>query len=133
MPTDHRPASQYSVIVHHVKEVSLYGSADLPYWRAFLQREGLVPLDDHGQAQLLLIAADMVWNRVRFTELSFSVALARPGAPEQRAGMYLIQAFNSVRWFAWVERTFFQTPYYHAGEINHLRALLKGTDRWPYE
>ena len=21
---------------------------------------------------------------------------------------------------------------YHAGEINHLRALLKGTDRWPY-
>jgi hypothetical protein len=23
--------------------------------------------------------------------------------------------------------------YYHAGEINHLRALLQGTDRWPYE
>lgn len=22
---------------------------------------------------------------------------------------------------------------YHAGEINHLRALLRGTDRWPYE
>lgn len=22
---------------------------------------------------------------------------------------------------------------YHAGEINHLRALLNGTDRWPYE
>ena len=22
---------------------------------------------------------------------------------------------------------------YHAGEINHLRALLYGTDRWPYE
>ena len=22
---------------------------------------------------------------------------------------------------------------YHAGEINHLRALLHGTDRWPYE
>ncbi len=21
---------------------------------------------------------------------------------------------------------------YHAGEINHLRALLQGTDRWPY-
>ncbi len=21
---------------------------------------------------------------------------------------------------------------YHAGEINHLRALLKGTDKWPY-
>jgi uncharacterized damage-inducible protein DinB len=23
--------------------------------------------------------------------------------------------------------------FYHAGEINHLRALLQGTDRWPYE
>ncbi len=23
--------------------------------------------------------------------------------------------------------------WYHAGEINHLRALLQGTDRWPYE
>jgi uncharacterized damage-inducible protein DinB len=22
---------------------------------------------------------------------------------------------------------------YHAGEINHLRAILQGTDRWPYE
>jgi hypothetical protein len=22
---------------------------------------------------------------------------------------------------------------YHAGEINHLRALIQGTDRWPYE
>jgi uncharacterized damage-inducible protein DinB len=23
--------------------------------------------------------------------------------------------------------------FYHAGEINHIRALLQGTDRWPYE
>ncbi len=23
--------------------------------------------------------------------------------------------------------------FYHAGEINHLRALLHGNDRWPYE
>jgi len=23
--------------------------------------------------------------------------------------------------------------FYHAGEINHLRALLQATDRWPYE
>ena len=22
---------------------------------------------------------------------------------------------------------------YHAGEINHIRALLQGTDRWPYD
>jgi len=23
--------------------------------------------------------------------------------------------------------------FYHAGEINHIRAQLQGTDRWPYE
>jgi uncharacterized damage-inducible protein DinB len=23
--------------------------------------------------------------------------------------------------------------FYHAGEINHLRALLQGSDRWPYQ
>jgi uncharacterized damage-inducible protein DinB len=23
--------------------------------------------------------------------------------------------------------------FYHAGEVNHIRALLQGTDRWPYE
>src|SRR5688500_3742345 len=28
--------------------------------------------------------------------------------------MYLVHAFNSVPMFAWAERTFFQTPYYHA-------------------
>jgi len=22
--------------------------------------------------------------------------------------------------------------FYHAGEINHLRALIQQTDRWPY-
>jgi len=23
--------------------------------------------------------------------------------------------------------------FYHAGEVNHIRALLQGTDRWPYD
>ena len=23
--------------------------------------------------------------------------------------------------------------FYHAGEINHIRAMLQGTDHWPYE
>ncbi len=114
MPPLNAAEPRYQVIVHDVKEVSLYGRADLGYWQAHLAREGLAPFDDGGQAELLLIAADMVWMGVRFTELSVSVALAPAGAPDQRAGMYLAQAFNSVRWFAWVERTLFQTPYYPA-------------------
>jgi hypothetical protein len=105
--------SKYVTIVHHVKEVSVFGQADLAYWQRYLAREGLTAYDDLGRAQLLLIAADMVWNGARFTELSVSVAVAGAG-PDQLAGMYCIQAFNSIRVFAWVERTFFQTPYYHA-------------------
>jgi hypothetical protein len=49
----------------------------------------------------------------RFTELSVSVAVQGQD-PRQRGGMYLIQAFNSNRAFAWAERAFFQTPYYPA-------------------
>jgi hypothetical protein len=45
---------------------------------------------------------------VRFTELSISIALD-DAAP---ARIFLLHAFNSVPWFAWAERTFFQTPYY---------------------
>ena len=104
---------KYVTIVHHVKEVSLFGHADLPYWRRALAREGLTAFDDGGRAQLVLIAADMVWNGVRFTELSLSVAVAG-AAPAAFAGMYCVQAFNSNRLFAWIERRAFQTPYYHA-------------------
>src|SRR5688572_14263630 len=29
-------------------------------------------------------------------------------------------------------RTLIAHPYYHAGEINHLRSVLQGNDRWDY-
>ena len=58
---------KYVTIVEHVKEVSLYGSADLAYWRRHLEPEGLAPFDDRGRAELILIAADMVWKGARFT------------------------------------------------------------------
>jgi hypothetical protein len=110
-----KPASaSYMVTVDSVKEVSLYGRAALDYWGDYLAPEGLAPFDSGGCAEVVLIAAEMVWLGVRFSELSVSVAVAQPGAPKQRGGMYLIQAFNSIRPFAWVERTFFQTPYDHA-------------------
>lgn len=52
----------------------------------------------------MLIAAEGVFRGVRFRELSIS----RDG--------HLLQAFNSNRFFAWCERTFFHTPYAH-GEV----------------
>lgn len=106
-----RPVIRYPVTVRPVTEVSLTGAADLVFWRARLQPEGLAPYDDQGQARLVLIGADMRWMGVRFTELSISVALSRGPSADQPGGMYLAQAFNSVGWFAWVERRLFQTPY----------------------
>jgi hypothetical protein len=102
---------RYPVTVRPVKEVSLTGTADLAYWKARLEPEGLFPYDDQGRARLVLIGAGMKWMGVRFTELSVSVALSSDPAGDRPVGMYLAQAFNSVGWFAWVERTLFQTPY----------------------
>ncbi len=43
-----------------------------------------------------------------------------------------------INWGEWLKtrtiiRTMIGHDYYHAGEINHLRALLQGNDRWEYE
>lgn len=99
---------KYVVNVPHVREVSLYGNANLDYWRERLAPEGVAPRDDGGRAEMLFIAAHMRWMGVGFSELSISIALA----PEAPARMFLLYAFNSIPWFAWAERTFFQTPYY---------------------
>jgi uncharacterized damage-inducible protein DinB len=42
-----------------------------------------------------------------------------------------------TNWGEWLKtrniiRIMIAHDYYHAGEINHLRALLQGNDRWPY-
>jgi hypothetical protein len=42
-----------------------------------------------------------------------------------------------TNWGTWLTtreliRVMISHDWYHAGEVNHLRALLEGTDRWPY-
>lgn len=97
---------KYVAELDHVREVTISGSADFHYWRNRLQNEGLTPIERDGAAQMLLTAADGRFRGVHFRELAVSV-LAGDGA-------YLVQAFNSVRFFAWVERVIFKTPYTHA-------------------
>jgi hypothetical protein len=98
--------------VQHVKEVSLLGRADLAYWTGRLSGEGLNPLAVDGEARLLLIAAELKWKGVRFSELSFSVLLQ--GEPDEpRDQSYLLVAYNSSRLLAFCERAFFSTPYDH--------------------
>ena len=107
-------AVKYVAEVTHVREVSLLGTADLAFWQDRLGKEGLSPAEEDGRAQVLVIAADMKFSGVRFTEVSFSALVARQEQRARRDAAFLVRAFNSCRLFAFCERVLFSTPYYHA-------------------
>jgi hypothetical protein len=97
----------------HVREVSLRGTADLAFWKDRLMKEDLFPAESDGQAQLLIVAADLKYMGVRFRELSLSVLVSWLQEGTGQDAAYLVRAFNSCRLFAFCERVFFSTPYYH--------------------
>lgn len=119
------PPRRYDVQVENVREVSLVGAADLAYWTDRLVPEALRPMVVDGRARVFLCAASARFFGVRFREMSISViveplsvdaACAEGRIADDRAdglptGAFLTQAFNSIRFFAWVERTRFHTPY----------------------
>src|SRR5262245_46794714 len=106
-------AIQYVAELSHVREVSLLGTADLTFWKDRLRREELIPTEQDGRAQILILAAHSKFMGVRFTEVSFSVLVSQAEQASRREGAFLVQAFNSSRLFAFCERAFFATPYYH--------------------
>ncbi len=103
---------KWTAQVPNVVEVSLFGQADLDYWSTKLAPEHLLPIDHNKKAQILIITGDARFRGVRFREISVSVLARRQGDPTD--GAFLTQAWNSSRFFAWCERTFFKTPYVHA-------------------
>jgi hypothetical protein len=103
---------KWAAEVSQVREVSLEGAADGAFWRDRLAAENLAPLQIDGQAQVLIVSAELRFWGLTFRELSFSVRTERHNDPNQDA-VFLLHAFNSRRLFAWCERAFFSTPYYH--------------------
>jgi len=97
----------------HVREVSLLGTADLAFWRERIRHEGLSAAEYNGKAQILIIAATMVFKGVRFAEISFSLVVSGYGRGIRPDSALLLQAFNSSRLFAFCERVLFATPYLH--------------------
>ena len=95
----------------HVREVTLTGTTDLGFWSDYLKAEGLAPVRCGDGGQVVVVAAEMVYLGLRFTEVSFSVRVVLPQSSS--AGMRLLHAFTSSRVFAWCERTIFATPYSH--------------------
>ncbi|MDB6031367.1 MAG: hypothetical protein JWM16_1705 [Verrucomicrobiales bacterium] len=55
------PTVRYVAEPKHVEEVSLRGTADLPFWQDRLKREGLVPAERQGRAQVLIYFWILSW------------------------------------------------------------------------
>jgi hypothetical protein len=50
---------KYVAELTHVREVSLRGTAEMALWKNRLMKEGLVPAEQDGRAQIMISAADM--------------------------------------------------------------------------
>jgi hypothetical protein len=126
-------AVKYVAELAHVREVSLLGTADLAFWKGRLLKEDLVPAEDEGKAQLLIVAADSKFMGVRFREVSFSVLVSRHDEGTRRDAAFLVHAFNSCWSFAFCERVFFSTPYQYgdvrvAASLPPSIQLIKGSE-----
>lgn len=110
MKSDQPVSPDYLVTLDRIREVSLVGTADAAYWRERLAREGLFPYPEGEKIEITLGAAAIRWKGV--DSLEFTLALS---VSEQEQGgekeYYLLLAFNSSPIFAWIERTFFQSPF----------------------
>jgi hypothetical protein len=102
---------RYVARIRGVIEASLAGQADLAFWRAALEPEGLVPFDAGGQAELLISATSLTWKGLRFRELVVNVSVGSGGDEARIGGFFLIHAFNSMALLALAERRLFKTPY----------------------
>ena len=111
---DIKQTIKYQVEVSPVREMTLLASADLAFWQERITDEDLRVTNVDGQAQFMVSACELKFMGVKSRELSFSVAVSREASGSPLEGYYLVQAFNSVRFFAFCERMFFSTPYDHA-------------------
>jgi hypothetical protein len=103
-------AIKYVAEIDRVHEVSLRGEALVEPWAAELAAIGLQSVCADDRVAMMLSATSARFRGMPFREFSISV-LAREEETGAE-GWYLAHAFNSSRFFAWVERTMFATPYY---------------------
>lgn len=104
---------RYVAEPRNVREVSMRGTADLSYWQHRFKLSRLAPVMSKGRAQILIISAQMRFMGLRFSELSISVFVSDRSRPDRADSVFLVQAFNTQRAFAFCERALFSTPYQH--------------------
>ncbi|MYB95083.1 hypothetical protein F4054_10430 [Candidatus Poribacteria bacterium] len=125
------PTLKYVADLYNVKEVTLYGTADLSFWEAVLHKENLFPYHEVDKAVLLISAMDAKWRGFKFREFVIAVAVSDTEDGTRLDGYYLPYAFNSSKFLAFSERVFFRIPYFHANIRleNKLPASIKLQDR----
>lgn len=117
MKTIRPEKAKFVAIVNDVKELRLIGNANLDFWNKQLADKPYQPFDNNGFAEITVAATELVWKGFRFNEWTIFLTLAGRNNPIKEAGVLLLHAFNSNRFFAFCGRTFFFTPYYF-GKIN---------------
>jgi hypothetical protein len=112
MPTMTPGTVQYVAKIQNVTEVILIGRADLDFWQAHLRSAQLRPCVMQDQAYVQISATDARWRGFHFREFTLSIGVGDADDTDQPRASYLAHAFNSLPLFAWMEQTFFRTPYY---------------------
>lgn len=86
------------------------------------------PLVDGGEA-LSSVTTALAWLRQGHERLRQSIAVLND------AELLRERATNwgELKETRWIVATMIQHDLYHAGEINHIRSLRQGNDRWAYE
>lgn len=122
---------RYVATVKDVEEVTLRGSAAFEPWADRLACEELTPSRrEDGRVPVQLVACEARYMGITFRECSVSVQVSDDGDE-----VFLAQAYNSSRLFAWSERSFFRTPYDHADvsldprDLAHFLVIEKGVQR----
>jgi len=131
-----KPPISYMTVVEPVREVSWQARTDFAPVQAYLANESVQPIQQDGYAHWLISAVDTTYKGIRFQELSFSVALEPDPADSDTPRYFLVHAFNSRAWFAWVERVMFGCPYYPAQvQFDHssLQVMREGKRVWGWD
>lgn len=110
-------AVKYIAQLKGVRELALFGAADLTWWRDHLASEELEPVEVDGEAQVVVTGLDTKWMGIPFRDVSVVVAARRQtGSPE--TGVFFACAFNASRFIAGVERWWFHLPYRFRADLH---------------
>lgn len=104
---------KYAAVIDNVHEVTILGSAKLNFWREYLKNYYFYPFAENRKTVIIISAIKSKYKGIRFSELSVSLKISSVQNGKNNDGFYMLQAYNSNRFFTIVEQKYFKTPYIH--------------------